>query len=75
MSNCLLVEDLADSVTDDTVSNYFESKKCSGGAPVELVEMDSEERRCYVYFQNHEGSHLLSFDRLPLVWCVCVCVC
>ncbi|XP_076464939.1 protein mono-ADP-ribosyltransferase PARP14-like [Babylonia areolata] len=53
ISNCLLVENLSEKTTEDTVLLYFESKRSSGGA-VEGVRMVPEEKKCFIYFDNHE---------------------
>ncbi|KAK7110531.1 hypothetical protein V1264_014385 [Littorina saxatilis] len=53
ISNCLLVENLNDRTTEDTVELYFENKRSGGGA-VEKVEMVPEENKCFVFFEDHE---------------------
>ncbi|KAL8567911.1 hypothetical protein ACOMHN_059033 [Nucella lapillus] len=53
ISNCLLVENLADKTTEDTVHLYFENKRSRGG-PVEKVDMIPADNKCLVYFESHE---------------------
>ncbi|XP_070211879.1 protein mono-ADP-ribosyltransferase PARP14-like isoform X1 [Littorina saxatilis] len=53
ISNCLLVENLNDRTTEDTVELYFENKRSGGGA-VEKVEMVPEENKCFVFFEDHD---------------------
>ena len=55
ISNCLLVENLSDKTTEDTICFYFENQRKSKGGPVEKVDMVPEENRCFVYFEDHEG--------------------
>ena len=54
ISNCLLVENLSDATTEDTIAFYFENKRSNGG-PVEKLEMVSGGNKCFVYFESHEG--------------------
>ena len=54
VSSSILVEGLEENIAMDTVENYFESKRSHGG-PVEKVHMQSEERRCCVYFEDSAG--------------------
>ena len=54
VSKCILVEGLDDNITEDTVATYFESKRSRGG-PVNNADMNPEEGRCYVYFEDSSG--------------------
>lgn len=56
ISTCLLVEGLAPTTTEDTVTMYFENSRRSGGGPVEKVEITQDKDMCrgFVYFEDHE---------------------
>ena len=54
VSKCILVEGLDDNITEDTVETYFESRRSRGG-PVNNADMNPEEGRCYVYFEDSSG--------------------
>ncbi|XP_025094641.1 uncharacterized protein LOC112564204 isoform X1 [Pomacea canaliculata] len=53
VSNCILLENLSEATSEDTVMYYFSNKR-SGGGPVEKVVFQSEQRKCLVFFYNHE---------------------
>ncbi|XP_076460377.1 protein mono-ADP-ribosyltransferase PARP14-like [Babylonia areolata] len=52
ISNCLLVENLNPVTTEDTIKFYFENKRSCGG-PVEKLDLVLEERKCFIYFEDH----------------------
>ncbi|XP_052261029.1 protein mono-ADP-ribosyltransferase PARP14-like isoform X2 [Dreissena polymorpha] len=53
ISNCVLVSNISDTVTADTVALYFENKNRSNGGPVEKVDLFTNQSYCLVYFVDY----------------------
>ena len=49
------VRGLNTSTTDDAIEMFFESKRRSGGGPVEKVTRDTDNNVTYVTFENTKG--------------------
>ena len=54
ISNCLLVTGLEPSMTKGFLKLYFQSGDSSGGT-VQNIEMNPEEGKCFIYFEDHKG--------------------
>ncbi|XP_060564917.1 uncharacterized protein LOC132724121 [Ruditapes philippinarum] len=57
VSQCILVSNLAPTITKDTLQYYFENKRKSGGGDVEKIVMneDDDERTCMIFFEDYKG--------------------
>lgn len=59
------VAGLAASTTPDSISNYFENKRRSGGGEVETVNLRREEGVAFVTFKDADGKQV---GLKPRVW-------
>ena len=54
--DCILVQNVVPSITEDAVELYFESERKSGGGIVREIQMDEKKNRAIVFFENWRGN-------------------
>jgi len=55
ISNCILVTNIGDNVTDDTLRYYFENPRRAGGGSVEKLDFTEGRDIALVYFMDYKG--------------------